>query len=800
MQSNHFNIKSALLVVGLVLGAALTASAGTYTLNLPAGLSPIANHFDTGGNTFMDVLPNVPVNSGLFKWDRTTCSFVASFFDEFDFAWLPQLLTLKPGDGAFIQLPFAASVTFTGTPHTATLPVNFGCANCGGFALASRQTDGIGTYDNITGVAPTQGAQVQRHIAGQPMLPLGAPNYTVYTFSGGVWSPATPSVDVGESVWILVPCGTVIPMTLNGVTPNQAGNCGSVTVFLNGTGIDPGATIQLSSGGANIPGSGVTVSAYGFGVSATFDLSTAAAGSVWDVVATNPDGTTATLSGAFTAQACLPAQITTQWIGPSQIGVGRQRAFTLAWLNTGNVDAYNAPFIIQGIPLGVTVQILSASPPATLSSSATEQSISFTSLLVPPGQTRYFSIALTAPAVRPMFTLTGSAQAPFASTSTLNVDVLASVDPNDKVGTPGVGAAHYIAGTEILNYQVFFENKPDASAPAQEVFVTDRLDTAKLDVASFSLGPISIGSQTVVPPPGLRAFRTELAWPLDVDANPATVDNILVRIEASLIDNPLDSDYGLITWKFRSIDPMTGLVPVNPLRGFLPPDVTSPEGQGNVLFSVKARQPLATDASIANQAVIVFDLNSPVATPVWVNTIDITPPHSAVLPLAQTQSSPTFTVSWAGADAGSGIASYTIFVSKDNGAYSAFLTGTTAVSAPFTGQTGHSYSFYSVATDRMGYVEPAPTSPDATTDIRIMTPGQRIDDLMTLVQSLGLAHGQETSLLAKLRAALKAVNSGSPALAFNQIKAFRQEVEAQSGKKIPASQADRLITAANQVQ
>ena len=38
-------------------------------------------------------------------------------------------------------------------------------------------------------------------------------------------------------------------------------------------------------------------------------------------------------------------------------------------------------------------------------------------------------------------------------------------------------------------------------------------------------------------------------------------------------------------------------------------------------------------------------------------------------------------------------------------------------SALFTGQPGHTYGFYSVATDNAGNVQPTPTSAQATTQI-----------------------------------------------------------------------------------
>ena len=73
-------------------------------------------------------------------------------------------------------------------------------------------------------------------------------------------------------------------------------------------------------------------------------------------------------------------------------------------------------------------------------------------------------------------------------------------------------------------------------------------------------------------------------------------------------------------------------------------------------------------------------------------------------------------MSWSGSDdaGGSGIATYDVFVSTDGGPFTPFLTGTTATSATFTGAPGHTYGFYSVATDNVGNRQATPTAAQAT--------------------------------------------------------------------------------------
>src|SRR5207302_643579 len=88
----------------------------------------------------------------------------------------------------------------------------------------------------------------------------------------------------------------------------------------------------------------------------------------------------------------------------------------------------------------------------------------------------------------------------------------------------------------------------------------------------------------------------------------------------------------------------------------------------------------------------------------------------------------TFTVSWLGQDVpgGSGIARYDVYVEDDEGPFKPFLLGTTSTSYNFTGQAGHTYSFYSIATDNVGNRQATPTAAqEATTTVRALTPTEQ---------------------------------------------------------------------------
>lgn len=291
-----------------------------------------------------------------------------------------------------------------------------------------------------------------------------------------------------------------------------------------------------------------------------------------------------------------------------------------------------------------------------------------------------------------------------SASSDLSAQPVASFDPNDKIGSQGAGVPRFLSGSEPLRYAIFFENLETATAPAQEVIITDRLDVAHMDLSTLSLGPITFGDNLVTPPPGLSTFAT------DVDLRPAK--DLIVRITASL--NPAT---GLLTWRLTSIDPATGELPEDLLAGFLPPNIHSPEGSGSVLFTVMPKAGLPTGTEIRNQAEIIFDVNEPIVTPEWLNILDNTKPTSQVAQLAATQNTASFAVQWTGNDAGVGIKDYTIFVSENESPFAVWLRDIPDTSGTFSGENGKTYAFYSVARDQTGNLEEAPGAPDTTTQV-----------------------------------------------------------------------------------
>lgn len=293
-------------------------------------------------------------------------------------------------------------------------------------------------------------------------------------------------------------------------------------------------------------------------------------------------------------------------------------------------------------------------------------------------------------------------------------DNVVPCDPNDLTGPIGVLAPLFLITTDdpLFPYRVRFENDYNASAPAQDVIVTLQLD-ADLDWSTFEFDNFGFGGTVDISTAGLKAFKTSVDYH-NPDGTPLRVD----------VQGWLDPTTGLVTVTFRSIDPATGEWPENALAGFLPPNDLGGHGEGFFNFTIRPKSGLATGTVIAMSASIVFDTNAPISTNVYSNTVDNTAPTATINTLPGTSTSANFLVTWSGSDgAGSGIATYDVFVSDNGGSFALWLDNTTAKSAKYPGINGHSYAFYVVATDNVGFVQTSSGTAQASTVVTVSTGG-----------------------------------------------------------------------------
>ena len=291
-----------------------------------------------------------------------------------------------------------------------------------------------------------------------------------------------------------------------------------------------------------------------------------------------------------------------------------------------------------------------------------------------------------------------------------------SRDPNALTGPAGYGESHYVPFNTLLAYRVDFENDSSASAPAQQVDITNQLE-ANMDWQTFQITEIGFGDQFIAVPPGSRDYQTVI---------PMTFDGVTFDVH---INVGIDLATGIIAANFFSIDHETGWTP--PVNiGFLPPEDGTGRGMGHISYTIKHKDNLNEGTEIRNVALIVFDKGEQIHTnqidphdpskgtdpgKEALVTIDSEMPSGKVTPLPETSGS-VFTVSWAGSDSTSGIAGYDIYTREGQEVkWQLWHERTSETSAEFTGLPGHSYEFYSVAIDNVGHREQKDPVPDAKT-------------------------------------------------------------------------------------
>ena len=255
-------------------------------------------------------------------------------------------------------------------------------------------------------------------------------------------------------------------------------------------------------------------------------------------------------------------------------------------------------------------------------------------------------------------------------------------------GPAGFGPDGFVSSSAAFAYRIDFENTTNATAPAQQVVITDTLST-NFNWSTFAVTELGFGNMLIVLPPNTQHFETNV---------PVTYLGASFQVQIQVGINPAS---GLLTATFRSIDPATSLLP--PVNiGFLPPEDGTGRGQGHVSFSINARAGLPTGTSLHNVASISFDNQASIATnqkdplnpaagtdPLkeCLNTIDAGRPTSHVLPLPAQSQLLQIPVSWTGQDdsGGAGVASFDIYVSDNSGPWSLWQSATTSTNGSYRG-------------------------------------------------------------------------------------------------------------------
>lgn len=153
----------------------------------------------------------------------------------------------------------------------------------------------------------------------------------------------------------------------------------------------------------------------------------------------------------------------------------------------------------------------------------------------------------------------------------------------------------------------------------------------------------------------------------------------------------------------------------------IPPDFSQ------ILYSVLLGQTL-TGVAVRQQAPVFPEVyvagfeHVPTSQEAFmVKMIEDTPTSFATSPSTQVNTN-SFTVSWGGSGPVSGALTFDVFVSDNGGPFTPFQTATMATSATFSGVAGHTYGFFSIATDAAGNKEPMKNRADFVVTIVDVTP------------------------------------------------------------------------------
>ncbi len=272
------------------------------------------------------------------------------------------------------------------------------------------------------------------------------------------------------------------------------------------------------------------------------------------------------------------------------------------------------------------------------------------------------------------------------------IPIVCSRDPNDIVGPAGYGDSRFVSSKKNLDYLINFENDPEfATAPAQRVVVTCEADPG-MNLSSVRLGDFGFGNLLFSVPPNSSYYSNRL----DVR------DSLGIYVDVTA---GINVGEGTAFWIFQSIDPETGLPPEDPMMGFLPVnDSLTHKGEGMVSFTIRPKSTVQTGDTLKASAIIVFDINPPIATNTWVNIADAVAPQSQVVPLPAESDSTAVAIYATGSDdsGGSGIAAYELYVSENNGPFLKTGEAPWGEAILFQGNPCTAYAFYSIATDNTG--------------------------------------------------------------------------------------------------
>lgn len=279
-----------------------------------------------------------------------------------------------------------------------------------------------------------------------------------------------------------------------------------------------------------------------------------------------------------------------------------------------------------------------------------------------------------------------------------------SDDPNEIYGPAGYTSSdstcvRMINTTDDVDYTIMFENDPEfATAAAARVKVECPLSD-KLDPTTFRLGQFSFNNMTFDVPEmasyyNQRLQMDSLGYWLDVTASIKVPENVAY-------------------WIFQTIDPETGVAPIDSL-GFLPVnDTLTGCGEGYVTFTCglanSGGRSIRTNDNLIEAADIYFDENDVVPTNDYVNQFDGVAPTSAIV--CDTNGAyltHVLPIHFSSSDdhGGSGVHHINLYANLDCAGYELVAQVNPDSTFRYPSTVANLLEFYSQAVDNTGNVEP----------------------------------------------------------------------------------------------
>lgn len=237
-----------------------------------------------------------------------------------------------------------------------------------------------------------------------------------------------------------------------------------------------------------------------------------------------------------------------------------------------------------------------------------------------------------------------------------DVTMVQSLDPNEKTGPSGYGEDNYLKESGTFTYNISFENKKEATAPAYKIEI--------LDTLSNLFDPETVEFRST-------SHSDNNDWTIERNGN-------------------------ILRWYVEGIE--------------LPPNANPPEGEGYVSFTVKLKDDVSSGELIENRATIVFDENAPITTNTWVNVLDRISPNTTEITAVYDKQNEVINVELDVEDneGGSGVGEMAYYVSVDGNPFRLLGYGyEKSISYSTSSDSGKVYRFYAVTSDNVGNQESA---------------------------------------------------------------------------------------------